>query len=409
MHNSTSTNAASLRQSITQEHCHCCTGSRTLSDVPTTLMPHQNNLLTPTTSTSGRELGNNDGHGGSNDPSSRASPRHMPENMQIFQGVCEWVSTVEPGNTVCEDEKYESTSEWVHLSKSRSLPAAERQLDRHKPPTSDAQLPHPAHQFAGVVDELAKTAVEGFRSVQVSPQRKRSMSPCPEKCRKRSRLGPGQDPTSAGSNSDSEERSVVLFQRPTDTAPRIWPCPFFVRDRVSYLSCWTRHCLLTLEDVREHLCSVHLEPIHCSVCFETFPTVTLRDTHMRSRDCLHQLPVIFDGLRDSQVRELQRQGKSDDKLPCLRARQWVKMWCIVFSCTQLPPSPFSFSQREFAVYEFRQFWETHGENIIADVMAKYRLQDYKIENEERSLQALYSLVADHAVDCLVVTQDHKDV
>lgn len=408
-HNTSWPNAASLRQSTNQERCHCCNGSITLSDVPTTLVLPQSNLPTPTTSKSGREIRNNGGYGCSNGISSQSSLRQIPENMQVFQGVCEWVSKVEPGTSGCEDEEDENISERVHRSESNSLSTAEGHLERHEPPSSDAQGLHPAHQFAEVVDELAKTAVERFRSVQVSPLRKRSLSPCPEKCRKRSRLGPCQDPTSAESNSDFEKRDIALFRHPAEVATRIWPCPFFVRDRVSYVTCWTRHCLLSLDDVREHLCSIHLEPIHCSVCFQTFPTVTLRDIHMRKRDCFYRLPVIFDGLRDSQVRELERQGKADDRLPYLRARQWVRMWCIVFSCTQLPPSPFSFSQREFAAYEFRQFWKTHGENIIADVLAKYRLQDYKIEDEERSLQALYCLVADQAVDHLVLTQDNKDV
>lgn len=395
-----------MRQSITQEQCHCCTGSRTLSDAPTTVIFPENNLPTPAMSTSGREIINNGGHCCSNGISSCAS---AGQNMQVFQGVCEWISKVEPKTSGCQDEEYESISDCVHLSESKSLPTAEGNLDEPTPPSSDTQGTHPAQQFAGVVDQLAKTAVERFRSVQVSPSRKRSRSPCSEKCRKRSRPGPCQDPTSAGSSSDFEERDIVLVQHSLKAAPQIWPCPFFVRDRVAYRSCWTKHCLISLEDVREHLCSMHLEPIHCSVCFETFPSVTLRDTHMRSRDCLYQLPRIFNGLRDYQVRELERQGKADNRLPCLLARQWVRMWCIVFSCTQLPPMPFSLSQEEFAAYEFRQFWKTHGENIIADVLAEHRLQDYKIENEERSLQALYCSVADQAADCLVLSQDNNNV
>ncbi|KAI3390587.1 hypothetical protein diail_9114 [Diaporthe ilicicola] len=379
--------------------------------MPMTIIHPQSNFPTPTTSISGRESRKNGSHGYAGITSSCTSPRQLPKpevtSMQGFQDVCEWVSKVEPGNSAREDKKYWSLSQSTHPPESK-IPTAEKHLDMYKAPWSRASELDPTHKFAGVVDELTSTAVERFRSVQMSPSRKRSISPCPENFRKRSRLGSCQNPASAGSISDFEESDGTLVEHPAEKASRIWPCPFFVRDRVSYLGCWTRHCLLSVDDVREHLCSMHLEPIHCSVCYETFPTVRLRDAHMRTQECRYRLPVVFDGLTYSQVRELERQRTAGDGAPGLQARQWVKIWCIVFSCTQLPPSPFYFSQREIAVYEFRLFWKTHGENIIADVLAEHRLQQYEIENEERSLQALYRLVADCGVDHLLFTQDTEN-
>lgn len=413
MHSSSCSNPVHSQQSSSENRGHGCTIYKSRSDVPTTLIHPQSSLPTPTTSISGRETSNHEVHGCSEAISSHESPRQMPKrvvaSMQGLQDVREWVSKVEQENPACDNQEYESTSAWIHLSRGESPPITEGHLGRHKVPRSGAEGLDRTHKFAGVVDELTSAAVERFRSVHASPSRKRSISPRSEKCRKRSRLGPCQDPASAGSNSDFEESDIVFVQHPAEAPPRIWPCPFFVRDRVSYLSCWTRHCLLSVDDVREHLCSTHLEPIHCSVCFETFPTVRLRDTHMRSQKCLYRLPVVFDGLRDSQVRELERQGTAKDRAPGLQARQWVKMWCIVFSCTQLPPSPFSFSQQELTVNEFRRFWKTHGEIIIAEVLEKHRLRQYEIENEERSLQALYGLVADHAVDRLLLPQDIKNI
>lgn len=392
---------------VSQETPHGCPVSKTRSDVPTTLVHPQNNLPTPTTSLSGCEVRENGGHGYPGAISFHESPKQKPKkvvaNTQGLQDVCEWAAKVEPGNPVCDDQEFESPSGWIHLPKSRSPPTTGGNLDSHEAPKSGGLDP-----FAAVVDELTRTAVERFRSAHVSPSRKRSISPCSEKHRKRSRLGPCKDPASAGSNFDSGESDITPVQHTAEAATRIWPCPFFVRDRVSYLSCWTRHCLLSVDDVREHLCSLHLEPIHCSVCFETFPTVKLRDTHMRSQKCRHRLPIVFDGLRDSQVRELEKQGTAKDRAPGLQERQWVKMWCVVFSCTQLPSSPLSFSQQEFGVFEFRRFWKRHGANIIADILAKHKLRQYTIENEERSLQALYGLVADQAVDRLLLTQDLKD-
>lgn len=136
-------------------------------------------------------------------------------------------------------------------------PTAEEYLDKQEKPTSWAPELDPEHEFAGVVDELTRTAVERFRSAHVDPSRKRSILPAPEKCRKRSRLGPCQDPVIAGSISDIEESDVVPAEHTAKAATRIWPCPFLVRDRISYRSCWTRHCLLTLDQVREHSRCIH--------------------------------------------------------------------------------------------------------------------------------------------------------
>ncbi|KAH8751639.1 hypothetical protein F5883DRAFT_208113 [Diaporthe sp. PMI_573] len=329
--------------------------------------------------------------------------KHVGTDLQEFQDLFEWVSKIEPGNLPGEDMNPESRADRAHLCQGKSPVTAEEHLDTHETYDTGSLNLDPPHSFAGVVDELTRTAVERFNSAHVSSSSERALDPNPEKCRKRSRLHPCQETTSAASISDSVESDVVLVEHSINSAPRIWPCPFFVRDRASHLSCLTRHCLQSIDDVREHLCSVHLEPIYCSVCYETFPTVRIRDTHMRSRGCRHRLPVIFDSLRDSQVRELERQRSAADTVPDLQARQWIQIWSVVFSCTQPPPSPFSFSQGELEVYRFRDFWKRHGEDIIADVLAKHRLQQYDIKDEERNLELLYQLVADRAVDCMLVT------
>lgn len=248
-----------------------------------------------------------------------------------------------------------------------------------------------------------KTAVEKFVSTHLGPLRKRSVSPGSDKSRKRSRLSLSEDQRRDDFIFDCGQSNTAPVEHPAEAAPRIWPCPFFVRDRRLYRNCWTRHWLLSLADVREHLCTVHLEPIHCPVCYGTFPAVSLRDKHMRSQNCHFELPPGFDGLRDSQIRDLEKQGIAEDMAPGIQERQWVKMWCIVFSCTRRPQSPFCFSRQELAVYEFRRFWEMHGQHIIANFLEIHGLQQYEIENEERSLQALFSRVADHAADHLLLT------
>lgn len=354
----------------------------TVLDLQATLIHQESSLPTPVTSISGcdPQYSSNNAcadalfsHAGLDQTATRVGA-----GERSFQDVCEWISDIEPGKSPSEDRNSESPSDCPKLDT--------------------------AYSFTGVVDELTRNAVERFNSAHMSLARRISMDLCLERGHKRPRLGSCQDPASAGSVSDSTESDIVRVEHPVESAPRIWPCPFFVRDRVSHLSCLTRHCLLGIDDVREHLCSEHLEPIYCSVCYETFPTARLRDDHMRSQQCSHRLPVIFDGLRDLQVRELQRQRSAADNVPDLQASQWIKIWSVVFSCTRPPPSLFSLSQRELRVYQFRLFWERYGENIIADVLAKHRIQQYNIEDEERKLDALYLLVADLAVDCVYQTE-----
>ncbi|KAH8768189.1 hypothetical protein F5883DRAFT_69620 [Diaporthe sp. PMI_573] len=354
----------------------------TASDLPAILIHQQSSLPTPVGSLSEREVQCRSNNARADVLSSHAgldeTANWVGTSEPGFQDVCEWISDIEPGKSSGEDSKSESPSDC---------------------PTLDS-----ACLFAGVVDELTRNAVERFNSANMSPSRRRFMDLCLEKGHKRPRLGSCQDPASAGSVSDTTENDTARVEHPVESAPRVWPCPFFVRDRVSHLSCLTRHCLLSLDDVREHLCSEHLEPIYCSICYETFPTARLRDDHMRSQQCSHRLPVVFDGLRDSQVRALQRQGSAADDIPDLQESQWIKIWSVVFSCARPPPSPFSWSQRELRVSQFRRFWERYGEDIIADVLAKHRLQQYNIGDEERNLDVLQLLVADLAVDYVYRTE-----
>lgn len=400
MNNSNSPNTASLRQSVKQGTRHGRTVSTTRSNMLTTMIHPLSNLPTPAASISGNDMRHSGSRGHMGAISTRTISREIP--MRGLQDIREWASSVEAASSPSEDKGSESPMERLNLYECKNSPTAQEHLDAHSAHRPAASELDAAHEFAGRVEELTQTAVEKFHSRHMMQPRKRLLDTQSRNCRKRSRRSSRQDLAPARFTSDSEESDIVLVEHPVETAPRIWPCPFFVRDRSAHRKC-LRYALLSVSDVRQHLCSVHLEPIHCSVCYETFTTVKLRDAHMQGQECLHKLPVIFDGLRDSQVHELERQGMAEDKIPGRQERQWVKIWRVVFSCTQPPPSPFSLSQQELSVYEFRRFWKKHGETIIAEVLASHRLQQYAIANEERSLEALYSLVADSAVDRLLLT------
>lgn len=310
--------------------------------------------------------------------------------------ACKWTRHFGQRHSAAETQDSADSLEWRSWAHERIVHTDEDHMDTSETySTGSPELDHD-HKFSPVVDELTRIAVDTFRSEHARSARKRSLSPLPQQNRKRSRLGADQVSVLAESFSDPEDSDAVLVEHPSKR-PRVWPCPYFVKDRETHVSCLTRHCLLDMVDVREHLCLMHREPIYCAVCYETFPTVNLRDDHMRTLECLHQPPVIR-GITGAQERELDEQGDTEKRALRTDPKQWLNIWQIVFPGTQPPASPFSFSQREFNVYRLRRFWKKNGQNIISDVLRRHRLQDYSIENEERNLEALYCLVANRAVD-----------
>lgn len=375
-------------------------------EMSTTIDHQQRSLPTPTTSMPGCEMQCIDCHSPADALSSHVDtqkePRRARTDVRGGQNVCAWLSGIEGGKSPGEDRISESPSEWTYQSQDKSLPTADSHLATHN--AYDTPMLDSNHG-SEVMQELMKIALENFSSADMSTLMEISTSSRLGNCRKSSQLVPFQKTENGDSvllaASDAAKDDTVHVTYPEEPAPQVWLCPFFVRDREWYRSCFTRHCLLSIQDLREHLCSEHLEPIYCSVCYKKFETVKLRDTHMQARKCHHQLPNIFNGLKDSQVQELEKQRSAADKISSLQTKQWIKIWSIVFSCTRPPSSSFSFTPEEVRVYQFRRFWEKYGESIIGRVLASHGLQQYHIKDEERHLDALFLLVADRAVDFLM--------
>lgn len=320
------------------------------------------------------------------------------------QDVCSRASDLEQRISPKATGNFVSPSHRAHFAEEQGSSTADECLDTAETYSPGAPKLDPGHIFAAVVDEVSRTAVEKFSITRKRSSRGNSMDRHPLYGRTQSWLGSRQDTVTAAPSSHSIDSNTVLLERSMETGPRVWPCPFFVKDKKYHISCLTRHCLLSLADVREHLCLMHRNPIYCSVCYEIFPTVRLRDRHMRGWKCLHQPPVTFHGITDRQVRALDEQESTADMAPGSQLRQWFEIWRVVFPCTEPPPGSCFFSRRELEVYELRRFWKINGEDIISDVLGQYRLQEHSMKNEERNLEALYSVAADHAVDDLLLIQ-----
>lgn len=326
-------------------------------------------------------------------------PEQSIPSERRSQDLCKWAPDSEPRNTDREDLNSVIASEsWSDLpSQDRISPTVEASLDTTETCNPEARRLDPGDEFSAVLGEVARTAVDAFLAAERTSKNGSTKSN-QYHCLKRSKAEPCKEVTNAAVHSDSEEGDIVLVEQPLEAEPQIWPCPFFVKDRISYLTCLTRHCLLSISDVREHLSLMHRIPIYCSVCYETFTTIRLRDIHMRHSQCISRLPVEFDGITYLQMCELEDQEETNGEAPALQQEQWYKVWRTVFPKLHPPPSPLLFSNHEFKVYEVRRFWKKFGEDIISDVLTARGLQKYSIGNEGRNLEALYFLVADRAAD-----------
>lgn len=376
----------------------------------------QQQVHTPTTSESGVHTEHDNNYGDVNPDISCTSSNPMPaqvservtSNGRQLWDVCKWAFDVELRASPRAAPASVNPSEGANIPEDRSSTTAKECLDTPETYSPGAPKLDPNHIFAAVIGEITRAAMKRFRSMQTLSSAKDSTDAYLPGSRIYPCLDSHEGPPNVVSVCDQEERDGVLVERPMDIEPGIWPCPFFVKDRRSHISCLTRHCLLSMTDVREHLSLMHRIPIYCSVCFETFPTVRLRDVHMRGWQCPRQPPVIFDGITDAQVYALDEHQRTSDTAPAPGIRQWLEIWEIVFPSTQPPSWPWCFTRRDFKVYELRRFWNKNGQSIISDVLKRDGFQQYNIKNEMRSLEALHSVVADHAVDDLLLIETTQD-
>ncbi|KAG6357417.1 hypothetical protein INS49_013294 [Diaporthe citri] len=100
------------------------------------------------------------------------------------------------------------------------------------------------------------------------------------------------------------------------------------------------------------------------------------------------------GITDDQDNRLNREERSS--LP--EELRWFQVWDIIFPQIEHPHSPFYTSERELSVCAFRQFWMQSGEDTVATFLQKKECQSYRIQNEERKLQAIYDAVVENVVD-----------
>lgn len=308
-----------------------------------------------------------------------------------------------PNDTKAKDPRFLNASKsWSgHHSQDRALPATEEYLNTPEKYDRGAPKLPLRHDLSAVVGTLARAVVDAFSATKPESE-KASTASYRSHFRKRSRMESWKEVGNVAIHSDWEESGEVLVDQPLAAGPKVWPCPFFVKDRKFYASCLTRHCLSSMSDVRQHLILMHRLPLYCSVCYETFTTVRSRNIHMRKRQCVCLPPVELDGITYAQMRKLEDQEKAGSKVTASQHEQWYAIWRTVFSQTPPPPSPFSFTEHELEVYKLRRFWNNSGKNIVSDVLKERGLQDFVAGKGKNDLEVLYSLVVERAAQELLL-------
>uniref|UniRef100_L2FHX6 C2H2-type domain-containing protein n=1 Tax=Colletotrichum fructicola (strain Nara gc5) TaxID=1213859 RepID=L2FHX6_COLFN len=111
-------------------------------------------------------------------------------------------------------------------------------------------------------------------------------------------------------------------------------CPFFKKCPLKHL-----RCLFRLQQAARHM-KTHLERDHmlspcCPICFETFETRALHDTHVRGKSCTApSQPPERDGINEDQWLELGEMPRNSNE-----DAKWYEMWDILFPGRTRPASP----------------------------------------------------------------------
>ncbi|ROW11986.1 hypothetical protein VPNG_05241 [Cytospora leucostoma] len=251
----------------------------------------------------------------------------------------------------------------------------------------------PTIELVELLDEVVDMAVKQFLSEFQRPPTKRSLSSWSTPQRKRARTNLSLSYVDVEDLSDTEDSDAVILKLSTPDA-RPLPCPFYLKDRKKNMNCLTHHQLLSIEDVKDHLCVVHRQPFFCPICTQKFPTGRARDDHIRSRSCTRKTSPAFEGITDWQAEQLSDEETTSSSWE----NRWFEIWDIAFPQTPRPASPSFSTAPELAVCHFRNFWGRHGQTIISGFLESKDIRVDAIENVEKALGAFYHLVLQSSVE-----------
>jgi hypothetical protein len=165
------------------------------------------------------------------------------------------------------------------------------------------------------------------------------------------------------SNESQPPRKRARIKR-GKTKRSLLACPFCKKDPLRYSSCY-RQILTKISYVKQHLSRHHRLPIYCPVCMANFDTEEDRDVHSRARICDEQPITQFEGVSESQKKQLSK--KVPPKMS--ESDQWYTIFDILFPGHQpRPKSPYIDSNMSEELSAFRDFATNQGSGIMIGVL-----------------------------------------
>lgn len=255
------------------------------------------------------------------------------------------------------------------------------------------------HAFATVKDELASFARAEFSSTILQTTRhtsKRAKDTGFVPAHKRLKSTSGSHvAVKQLTDSENEDTVVVHHYRPL-TEPG-FSCPYYVHSPRDHQSCLTRADLRDVRDVKQHLWVAHRRCPFCPICREIFPTAADCDQHIKARSCAVRTEPDIEGITTEQMKLLARRPD----LELSQEESWFAVWDVVFPGAPRPPQARLSGLIESGVCHLRDYWARRGGRVISKFLEARGLTNYDMEDEERSLEALYVAVLDQMIDEMV--------
>jgi hypothetical protein len=255
------------------------------------------------------------------------------------------------------------------------------------------------HAFAKVKDELASFARAEYSSTvlqatQHTSKRAKGTGFVPA----HKRLKSASDSYVAVeqiTDSENEDTIVVHHCRPL-TEPG-FSCPYYVHSPRDHLSCLMRADLRDVRDVKQHLWIAHRRRPFCPICREIFLTAADCDQHIMGRSCAVRTEPDIEGITTEQMKLLAR--RPDPRLS--QEESWFAVWEVVFPGAPRPSQARLSGLVESGVCHLRDYWARRGGRTISKFLEARGLTNYDMEDEERSLEALYVAVLNQMIDEMV--------
>lgn len=164
-------------------------------------------------------------------------------------------------------------------------------------------------------------------------------------------------------------------------------CPFYLNNSIEYGRCVLHHDLQSVEAVIDHVCSDHMEPPCCAMCYRVFDRAMDRDHHMSKNTCELRSPVPIDGINVYQKEKLVKR----DRVYLGEKKRWYRIWKTVFPSSAPPRSPYLEKGVGLELSMVRDYWAKNGRDCLSQYLTKRGLLRQQREDDERALAALGKL------------------